>query len=468
MRWKLPSLRTGKEFERRKLETDRTKLSKDDGPDVDDELNFDHNILFEDRFDKDLDGDEDTGVAGAEVGPLQSTNQTTNTDESSGGEHEFADRGTHEVSDSHHSLQPPQLEDEENSLQSYGPGWRIEFRPMEVQLTDYENAAFAIFTVLLTRCIATQGHNFYLPMSLVEENMKRAQLKDAVLNQKFWMRRNAIKETPFRSFEIPSLQEVETVELTMDEIFHGEKTCDENSSSVASSSQRFRGLIPMLIDYINSLGCDDRVYLTQELLPYFSLLSEKAKGKLPTTAHWIRKQLIDFNNGSHEITPESVNLLLSLCEDIGMGRKQCPELYGHRQHHSLMSFLSSSPSQNDSSPDSGNNHNRLIVQNLDEIDEEDLMFTNYSTYLRPESYKNELENHVYFSSSRDQLEMNQTISFPDQQTNITSTITASVNASTTPVVVTRFEKIKNFMKNVFQRPFFLRRKKRNKEEKIRF
>lgn len=26
-----------------------------------------------------------------------------------------------------------------------GPGWRVEFRPMEAQLTDFENSAFSVF-----------------------------------------------------------------------------------------------------------------------------------------------------------------------------------------------------------------------------------------------------------------------------------------------------------------------------------
>lgn len=38
---------------------------------------------------------------------------------------------------------------------------------MEVQLTDYENAAFSVFIVLLTRAIMTLGLNFYLPISKV-------------------------------------------------------------------------------------------------------------------------------------------------------------------------------------------------------------------------------------------------------------------------------------------------------------
>lgn len=46
-------------------------------------------------------------------------------------------------------------------------GWRVEFRSMEVQLTDYENAAFAVFIVLLTRAIMSKGLNFYLPISKV-------------------------------------------------------------------------------------------------------------------------------------------------------------------------------------------------------------------------------------------------------------------------------------------------------------
>ena len=39
---------------------------------------------------------------------------------------------------------------------------------MEIQVTDHENAAFAIFIVLLTRAILSYGLNFYIPISKVE------------------------------------------------------------------------------------------------------------------------------------------------------------------------------------------------------------------------------------------------------------------------------------------------------------
>ena len=46
-------------------------------------------------------------------------------------------------------------------------GWRVEFRSMEVQKTDFENAAFSVFVVLLTRAILSFNLNFYVPISKV-------------------------------------------------------------------------------------------------------------------------------------------------------------------------------------------------------------------------------------------------------------------------------------------------------------
>ncbi|CAG8762948.1 35205_t:CDS:10, partial [Racocetra persica] len=74
-------------------------------------------------------------------------------------------------------------------------GWRVEFRSMEVQITDFENAAFAIFIVLLTRVILSYGLNFYIPISKVDENMKIAHKRDAAMSEKFWFRKNVFAES---------------------------------------------------------------------------------------------------------------------------------------------------------------------------------------------------------------------------------------------------------------------------------
>lgn len=46
-------------------------------------------------------------------------------------------------------------------------GWRTEFRSMEVQLTDFENAAFTVFIVLVTRVVLAFDLGFYIPLSKV-------------------------------------------------------------------------------------------------------------------------------------------------------------------------------------------------------------------------------------------------------------------------------------------------------------
>lgn len=46
-------------------------------------------------------------------------------------------------------------------------GWRTEFRSMEVQLTDFENAAFTVFVALITRVVLAFDLAFYIPISKV-------------------------------------------------------------------------------------------------------------------------------------------------------------------------------------------------------------------------------------------------------------------------------------------------------------
>ena len=55
---------------------------------------------------------------------------------------------------------------------------------MEMQATDAENAAFIIFVVLVTRVILAFDLNLYIPLSKVDENMKRAHVRDGVHQKK--------------------------------------------------------------------------------------------------------------------------------------------------------------------------------------------------------------------------------------------------------------------------------------------
>ena len=61
---------------------------------------------------------------------------------------------------------------------------------MEIQLTDFENAAFTTFITLLTRVILTFDLNLYIPLSRVDANMQRAHSRNASLKGKFFFRRH--------------------------------------------------------------------------------------------------------------------------------------------------------------------------------------------------------------------------------------------------------------------------------------
>lgn len=94
-------------------------------------------------------------------------------------------------------------------------GWRVEFRPCEVQITDFENAAIVCFTVLLTRVILSYKLNLLIPISKVDQNMVKAQKRDAVKVEKFWFRRDITSD--IKSDDTQS----EYTEFTINEIING-------------------------------------------------------------------------------------------------------------------------------------------------------------------------------------------------------------------------------------------------------
>ncbi|KAK9459996.1 glutamate-cysteine ligase-domain-containing protein [Lipomyces oligophaga] len=192
-------------------------------------------------------------------------------------------------------------------------GWRVEFRSMEIQLTDFENAAFAIFIVLLTRVILSFKLNFYMPLSKVDENMVNAHHRDAVLNEKFYFRKDVFtssdsllnvsstgSETEGESMansecssecsasdelcktrSLPPIEEEYTL-MSMDEIINGSKKVSGDPDSF-----EFPGLVPLVQSYLDSMPID--VETRCRLNAYIDLISRRASGKLETAASFIRK-----------------------------------------------------------------------------------------------------------------------------------------------------------------------------------
>jgi len=71
-------------------------------------------------------------------------------------------------------------------------GWRVEFRPMDIQLTDFENIALTTMVGLIASVLNNFSVDFTLPISLVDINFERAHNRDALLKDKFFWRVNCL------------------------------------------------------------------------------------------------------------------------------------------------------------------------------------------------------------------------------------------------------------------------------------
>ncbi|KAK9592338.1 glutamate--cysteine ligase [Aspergillus fumigatus] len=177
-------------------------------------------------------------------------------------------------------------------------GWRVEFRSMEIQMTDFENAAFSIFIVLVTRAILSFDLNFYIPIQRTTENMETAHARNAVLDQKFYFRKDPFsRRVPRASHRSTSASEASSATSSASntppsspplgpvDLEYDLMTIDEIVNGSADGS--FPGLIPLVESYLNSVNVD--VETRCSLATYLDLIRKRANGTLWTGARWIRE-----------------------------------------------------------------------------------------------------------------------------------------------------------------------------------
>ncbi|KAI5477538.1 glutamate-cysteine ligase catalytic subunit [Pseudohyphozyma bogoriensis] len=253
-------------------------------------------------------------------------------------------------------------------------GWRVEFRSMEVQLTDYENAAHAIFIVLLVRAIMNLGLNFYLPISKVDENMHRAHRRDAVNQEKFFFRKNLFSPAPGHACDpqptpVPETNGDSALDGLPSHIngYTGVKatpstTCSSHSCTRAPTptgeagevngngkekvvfgpvedeygeftineiingdGKEFPGLMGVVQKYLDSLELakETRTQLENSL----QLIRRRADGSLLTTASWVRKFVRTHPAYKFDsVVSEEINYdLIKAVDDLESGRLSAPE-----------------------------------------------------------------------------------------------------------------------------------------------
>ncbi|GFS51864.1 glutamate--cysteine ligase catalytic subunit [Trichonephila inaurata madagascariensis] len=199
-------------------------------------------------------------------------------------------------------------------------GWRVEFRSMEVQMTEFENAAYVVFIVLLTRVILSFQLNLLIPLSKVDENLAKAQKRDAILTEKFWFRKDltTCESPPVATEYIAGCcnpNECQYTQMTINEIINGKKN-------------EFPGLVPLIQKFLSSMDVD--VDTQCSIQQYLQLIKLRAKGELMTPARWIRDFVSKHPNYKFDsVVDDLINYdLLLRIDKITQGKEECPELLG--------------------------------------------------------------------------------------------------------------------------------------------
>ncbi|MBW0462468.1 hypothetical protein O181_002183 [Austropuccinia psidii MF-1] len=215
-------------------------------------------------------------------------------------------------------------------LNSSTIGWRVEFRTMEIQITDFENAAYSIFVALLVRTILFFDLNFYIPISKVDENMHRAQQRNSYRNNKFYFRSQVLPEksgSTSQPYPEPIQQlinnPVKFEEMSLDEIMHGH------------SSSQFPGLMTLVKAYIDSLNPEKEI--REKIYVYLDLISGRASGRLLTLASFIREFIQDHPKYQFDsIVSQEINYdLVCKLDEIEKGKCKVKELLGENYLQSL-------------------------------------------------------------------------------------------------------------------------------------
>lgn len=149
--------------------------------------------------------------------------------------------------------------------------WRVEFRPMEAQPSDMENAALVAALRVLQQTIQHFNMDLKIPISEVEQNMDRANDRNAATDQIFRFAVRSMGE-PAPTFDGWA---------SLDVVFNGIGNGD---------GQTWRGLLPLARDYLahcnlSSLHSEEQ----EKIWGALDLLSARASGRLDTPAKWMRR-----------------------------------------------------------------------------------------------------------------------------------------------------------------------------------
>lgn len=147
--------------------------------------------------------------------------------------------------------------------------WLIEVRPMEIQPTSFENAAYSIFAVLFSRMALSYSASFYIPISKVDENFSEIDLPPEREGVEEYLKAEEEKLFWYRENIFESGQAV-IKKGTIKEIFLGK--------------EKYCGILTAVENYVNEYF-DKEKYIVE---PYLRFIQERVLGEKMSVAGWMR------------------------------------------------------------------------------------------------------------------------------------------------------------------------------------
>ena len=197
-----------------------------------------------------------------------------------------------------------------------GEGWRAENRSMEIQLTNFENGSLGVFLGLIVKLLTEFDVNFLLPLSQVSENWDRAKNRDAVIEEKFYFRKDIIPKS-YKSNLLSSSDylvsnsekeaDLQIEELTVEQILEGDANIN------------YKGIIPLMEEFMEFKGyAEDDV---NKLREHLKIIRGRASRQYKTPARFTRDFVLAHTDYKHDsVVSEQIarDLLLTLI-DIDQG-----------------------------------------------------------------------------------------------------------------------------------------------------
>jgi len=159
----------------------------------------------------------------------------------------------------------------------------------------------------------------------VDENMRRAQQRDALRTQKMWFSQSlmppcgscnstAKKMAPDKVAALLGAGEVAPQEVEILEILTGKGS--------------YKGLCPMIMAYLDVIGADSITLRT--VTTYLDFIVARAAGTLVTPATWMRDYIRSHPDYKFDsiVSSRIATDLMATCHRIGQGLEKPRELYG--------------------------------------------------------------------------------------------------------------------------------------------